>query len=67
VVTNCTASGMEVTATNTGGGAVYRGGFIGWFSSGTLDDGNRNESGISPAIGQDHRLNPPGPSDNINS
>jgi hypothetical protein len=64
-ITGSTSRVTSVTATNTAGGAAYRGGFIGNFYGSTLRGGNRNESGISPAIGYDERVS--GPSDNINS
>jgi hypothetical protein len=43
---------------------VYKGGLIGAIFLGwdTIVTGNRNESGVSPAIGWDNRKNPPGPS-----
>jgi hypothetical protein len=63
-ITDCAASGKEITAVNNGSGTAYMGGFLGMHSDGTLS-GNTNDTGISPAIGYDGRLNPPGPSDNI--
>jgi hypothetical protein len=52
-VTGCTSRVSEVTAVSTeGDGAyVYKGGFGGQLN-GTLGNGNSNESGIKPDIGQ---------------
>ncbi|MDR2178797.1 MAG: hypothetical protein LBP21_00685 [Synergistaceae bacterium] len=64
---NCTASGREISAVNTGEGEAYRGGLIGYNRTYTYTtvSGNNNETGISPAIGLDYRKNPPAPSDEI--
>ncbi|MDR3354648.1 MAG: hypothetical protein LBO21_06385, partial [Synergistaceae bacterium] len=62
-ITDCTASGTNIKATSVHGQA-YSGGLIGNFSSdsGTLSG---NSAAMSPKIGWDRRLDPPGPSDNI--
>jgi hypothetical protein len=63
-IMDCTASGTDITATSESGDEYARsGGFIGEFHSGTLS--GVNSAAISPAIGRDDRLNPPGPSDDI--
>jgi Zn-dependent metalloprotease len=62
-ITNCTASGKVIEASSLTGGTAYRGGFIG-YGSGSLT-GNKNETGLTPAIGLDERLSPPRPSDDI--
>jgi hypothetical protein len=62
---NSTSRVTEVNAVNAEGGEAYRGGFVGYFKGGTFSGVNRTEGGVSPAIGCDDRLNPPGPSDNI--
>jgi hypothetical protein len=62
---NSTSRVSEVTSVATGVGGAYRGGFVGYFYGGTFSGVNRTEGGVSPAIGYDRRLNPPGPSDNI--
>jgi hypothetical protein len=63
-ITNCTAKGKNIVAESKNGTA-YQGGFIGGNSSGTTLSGNKNETGISPAIGWDMRLDPAGPSNDI--
>jgi hypothetical protein len=52
----CTASGNVSSS-------FYAGGFIGR-NSGTTTN-NRNNTGVSPAIGRDDRKNPASPSDDI--
>jgi hypothetical protein len=63
MITDCTASGKVIKAYSKEGTA-YRGGFIGYFNDGALT-GNKNETELTPAIGWDERLTPPGPSDDI--
>jgi hypothetical protein len=64
-ITNCTASGKVIEASSKEGSA-YRGGFIGYLRTGRATlTGNKNETGLTPAIGWDERLTPEGPSDNI--
>jgi hypothetical protein len=62
-ITDCTASGKNIIAESGG----CKGGFIGLvYGLGSSNiTNNRNETGISPAIGQDGRLTPAGPSNNI--
>jgi hypothetical protein len=64
-ITGCTASGKNISAINSGYGKAYTGGFIGMHTWGTTLTNNRNNTGVSPAIGYDHRKDPPGPSDDI--
>jgi hypothetical protein len=59
-ITNCIASGREISATSDI--LAERGGFLGGTYRGTFT-GNRNNTGVSPAIGGDGRIG--GPSDDI--
>jgi hypothetical protein len=67
-ITGCTSSGKNISAYSENGTA-YRGGFIGClyyvadYYMGSLT-GNRNDTGISPAIGYDRRIGTS--SENIN-
>jgi hypothetical protein len=63
-ITDCTASGKVIEA-YAEGGTAYRGGFIGSLYEGTLTGKNKNETGLTPAIGWDMRLTPYAPSDDI--
>jgi hypothetical protein len=68
-IKGCTASGKDIRAINNPGSEAYtyRGGLIGWTLSGpkVIITNNRNETGVTPAIGFDERETPDGPSDNI--
>jgi hypothetical protein len=63
-IESCTASGKNVSAAGESG-KIYGGGFIGWNWDTAALRGNRNETGLSPAIMLDIRKTPPCPSDDI--
>jgi hypothetical protein len=67
-ITNCTAAGGKISAGEDDN--AYRGGFIGLNMEDNVGaplilTGNHNDTGVTPAIGMDHRKTPIGPSDDI--
>jgi hypothetical protein len=63
-ITSCAASGKDIDSVAKNG-SVYRGGFIGQNFPRTILAGNRNETGVTPAMAWDCRSDPPGPGGDI--